>query len=116
MIESEKVPERKFRNLVAAGVSRTIPIFLQSEGEEYGNAACVYASKATHMTRTLRHIDLTDSWIKEKVADGTCVLVKVDMTKVTGHVCSVRGIYASSIILLYTGGTLDPAHGIEDVG
>jgi hypothetical protein len=30
------------------------------------------------MTRNLRHIDLTDSWIKEKVADGTCVLVKVD--------------------------------------
>ena len=41
---------------------------------------------------------------------------QIDMTKVTGHVCSVRGIYASSIILLYTGGTLDPAHGIEDVG
>jgi hypothetical protein len=34
-------------------------------------------------------------------------------SKVTGHVCSVRGIDASSIILLYTGGTLDPAHGIR---
>jgi hypothetical protein len=45
---------------------------------EEDNAACVYASNATHMTRNLRHIDLTDSWIKEKVADGTCVLVKVD--------------------------------------
>jgi hypothetical protein len=36
------------------------------------------ASHATHMTHNLRHIDLTDSWIKAKVADGTCVLVKVD--------------------------------------
>ena len=30
------------------------------------------------MTRNLRHIDLTDSLSKEKVADGTCVLVKFD--------------------------------------
>ena len=30
------------------------------------------------MTCCLRHIDLTGSKIKEKVADGTCVLVKVD--------------------------------------
>ena len=30
------------------------------------------------MTCSLRHIDLTGSWIKKKVADGTCVLVKVD--------------------------------------
>jgi hypothetical protein len=41
-------------------------------------AACVYASNVPHMTRNLRHLELTDSWIKEKVADGTCVLVEVD--------------------------------------
>ena len=45
---------------------------------EEDSAACVYASNATQMTRNLRHIDLTDSWIKEKGTDGTCVLVKVD--------------------------------------
>ena len=45
---------------------------------EEDNAACVYASNVPHMTRNLRHLELTDSWIKEKVADGTCVLVKVD--------------------------------------
>jgi hypothetical protein len=43
VIESEKLPERKFRNLVA-GVSRTIPIFLQSEGEEYGMTLQIYDS------------------------------------------------------------------------
>ena len=29
------------------------------------------------MTRNLRHLDLTENWVKEKVADGTCVVVKV---------------------------------------
>jgi phenylacetate-coenzyme A ligase PaaK-like adenylate-forming protein len=43
VIESEILPERKFRNLVA-GVSRTIPIFLQSEREEYGMTLQIYDS------------------------------------------------------------------------
>ena len=25
----------------------------------------------------LRHLDLTENWVKEKVADGTCVVIKV---------------------------------------
>ena len=31
------------------------------------------------MTRNLRHLDLTENWVKEKekVADGTCVVLKV---------------------------------------
>lgn len=45
---------------------------------EEDNAACVYASDVAHMTRNPRHLELTDSWIKEKVADGTCIVVKVD--------------------------------------
>ena len=44
---------------------------------EEDNQACIYHSKATHMTRNLRHLDLTENWVKEKVADGTCVVIKV---------------------------------------
>ena len=40
--------------------------------------ACVYASEAKHMTRNLRHLDLAQLWFKEKVADGTCIIEKVD--------------------------------------
>ena len=44
---------------------------------EEDNQACIYHSKATHMTRNLRHLDLTENWVKEKVADRTCVVIKV---------------------------------------
>jgi hypothetical protein len=44
---------------------------------EEDNQAAIYHSKATHMTRNLRHLDLCTNWIKEKVQDKTCVLVKV---------------------------------------
>jgi hypothetical protein len=60
---------------------------------EEDNSACVAASNVTHMTRNLRHLDLTENWLKEKVADKTCVLVKVESrlnnsdigTKRVGH-------------------------------
>jgi hypothetical protein len=29
------------------------------------------------MTRNLKHIDTIDSWVKDKVADKTCILVKI---------------------------------------
>jgi hypothetical protein len=45
---------------------------------EEDNAACVFASKALHFTRNLRHLDLSECWLKEKVADNTCVLKKVE--------------------------------------
>ena len=45
---------------------------------EEDNSACVAASNVTHMTRNLRHLDLSENWFKEKVADKTCVLVKVE--------------------------------------
>ena len=35
-------------------------------------------SESKHMTRNLRHLDLAQLWFKEKVEDGTCVIVKVD--------------------------------------
>ena len=44
---------------------------------EEDNQACVYYSKTTHMTRNLRHLSLAEAYAKEKVADGTCIVVKV---------------------------------------
>lgn len=44
---------------------------------EEDNKACVDASLITHMTHRLRHLAITESFLKENYADGTCVLVKV---------------------------------------
>ena len=44
---------------------------------EEDNKACVDASIITHMTRGLRHLEITENFLKEKYADGTCVLVKI---------------------------------------
>ena len=38
----------------------------------------VFASEAKHMTRNLRHLDLAQLWFREKVADGPCIIEKVD--------------------------------------
>ena len=43
---------------------------------EEDNQVCEYASEAKHM-KNLRHLDLAQLWLKEKVADGTCVIKKV---------------------------------------
>ena len=40
--------------------------------------ACVDASLVPHMTRGLRHLDITQNFLKEKFADGTCILKKID--------------------------------------
>jgi Reverse transcriptase (RNA-dependent DNA polymerase) len=45
---------------------------------EEDNKACVDASKILQMTRGLRHLDISESWFKEKVADGTCEIIKID--------------------------------------
>ena len=42
------------------------------------NQACVYASHHEHMTKNLRHLELTEMWFKQEVAKGTCVLVNID--------------------------------------
>ena len=44
---------------------------------EEDNSACVTTSQVVHVTRALRHLNLAQFWIKEKVADGTCVVIKV---------------------------------------
>ena len=44
---------------------------------EEDNQAAIYHSKTTHMTRNLRHLELCTNWIKEKVKEKVCVLVKV---------------------------------------
>lgn len=44
---------------------------------EEDNQAYVYYSKTTHMTRNLRHLSLADTDAKNKVANGTCSIVKV---------------------------------------
>ena len=45
---------------------------------EEDNKACVDASKILQITRGLRHLPISENWFKEKVADGTCVIVKID--------------------------------------
>ena len=44
---------------------------------EEDNSACVTSSQVTHITRGLRHLDLAQFWIKEKVADGNFIVIKV---------------------------------------
>ena len=38
----------------------------------------MYAPESKHITRNLRHLDLAQLWFKKIIADGTCVIVKVD--------------------------------------
>jgi hypothetical protein len=45
---------------------------------EEDNKACIDASVVQHMTKRMRHLALTENFLKEKFADGTCVLKKVD--------------------------------------
>ena len=42
------------------------------------------------MTKNLRHLDLAEMWFKEKVADKTCVLVKVDTKLSTADIGTKR--------------------------
>ena len=44
---------------------------------EEDNKACVDASIISHMTIGLRHLEIIENSLKEKYADGTCVLVKI---------------------------------------
>ena len=57
---------------------------------EEDNQACVYASEAKHMTRNLRHQDLAQLWFKEKVADGTCIIEKVDSKENNSDIGTIR--------------------------
>ena len=44
---------------------------------EEDNQACVYASEIPHLTRGMRHLDLAEMWIKEKVESKEIKLLKV---------------------------------------
>ena len=44
---------------------------------EEDNKACVDASIVRHMTRGLRHLAITENFLKEKYADKTCILIKI---------------------------------------
>lgn len=45
---------------------------------EEDNKACVDASIVSHMTRGLRHLEITENFLKEKYQDGTCIITKID--------------------------------------
>ena len=45
---------------------------------EEDNKACIDASIVAHMTKRMRHLALTENFLKEKFADKTCVLKKVE--------------------------------------
>ena len=53
------------------------------------NQACVY-DKAKHMTRNLCHLELAQLWFQEKVADGTCIIEKVDSKKKSSDIGTKR--------------------------
>ena len=65
---------------------------------EGDNQACVYASQSNNMTRNLRHLDLAQLWFKEKVADSTCVIIKVDSKENNSDIGTKR---VSKIIFEY---------------
>ena len=65
---------------------------------EEDNQAYIYDSKSKHMTRNLRHLDPAQLWFKEKVADGTCVIVKVDSKENNSDIGTKR---VSKIIFEY---------------
>ena len=44
---------------------------------EEDNKACVDALIISRMTRGLRHLEITENFLKENYADGTYVLVKI---------------------------------------
>jgi hypothetical protein len=45
---------------------------------EEDNKACVDASVVPHMTSGMRHLDITQNFLKEKFAEGVCVFKKID--------------------------------------
>jgi hypothetical protein len=60
--------------IACRGILNSIGWIQDTTPIEEDNAACVFTSNVTHMTRNLKHIDNIDGWVKEKVADKTCIL------------------------------------------
>ena len=61
------------------------PTIIQEDNQAY-----VYASEAKHMTRNLRHLELAQLWFKEKVADGRCIIEKVDSKEINSDIGTKR--------------------------
>ena len=57
---------------------------------EEDNQACVYASDITHMTRGMRHLDLAELLIKEKVEAKEIKLLKVTSSDNTSDLGTKR--------------------------
>ena len=57
---------------------------------EEDNIACVDSSLVSHMTRGLRHLAITENFLKEKSADGTCKIVKIDSKNNTSDIGTKR--------------------------
>ena len=76
--------------IACRGILNTIGFTQEQTPIEEDNQACVYASNHEHMTRNLRHLDLSEMWLKEKVADKTCILVKVDSKVNTADIGTKR--------------------------
>ena len=59
------------------------------------------------MTKNLRHIDLSENYFKDKVADGTCVIVKIPSGEINSDIGTKRvplpsiGIFFFQEILTY---------------
>jgi hypothetical protein len=78
--ESElKAVSYRLRSDVIAcrGILNTMGWIQDTTPIEEDNAACVFASNVTHMTRNLKHIETIDGWVKDKVADKSCMLVEI---------------------------------------
>ena len=71
---------------------------------EEDNQACVYASEIPHMTRGMRHLDLAELLIKEKVEAKEIKLLKVasaDNTSADYNFLSeIRGDHPEIVMLI----------------
>ena len=79
-----QVASRSIRNFESRSIQRTA----MSDMEE-DNQACVYASEIPHMTRGMRHLDLAELLIKEKV-DKEIKLLKVASADNTSDLSTKR--------------------------
>ena len=69
---------RKAEVISNCGIMNAMGWIQQPTVVQEDNQACIYASEAKRMTRKFRHLELAQLWFKEKVADETCIIEKVD--------------------------------------
>ena len=49
-----------------------------------------FGNKQTNITRGLRHFPLAEHWFKEKLAEGVCIIEKVDSDKKNSDIGTKR--------------------------